>query len=228
MDNQSEFYVGYLPPPAGLRKAMRAAVAALLLIACGMAVVLIAGQNPFANSTFEFQQYRQFRGALLMSPYPSLWIAGERSPWLLVDQGKHGITDLARFNGAQVSLTGERIFRGEDRMIQVRPDSLRVVGAGVQPVPVPLGVVQFTGEIVDSKCYFGVMNPGSGKVHRDCAARCISGGIPPALLVRDAAGYARTVLLAGWRRELLGRIAEPVTLRGRLDRTGDRLTLHLE
>jgi hypothetical protein len=26
-----------------------------------------------------------------------------------------------------------------------------------------------TGEIVDSKCYLGVMNPGQGKVHRDCA-----------------------------------------------------------
>ena len=35
------------------------------------------------------------------------------------------------------------------------------------------------GEIVDSKRYLGVMNPGNGKVHRDCAVRCLSGGIPP-------------------------------------------------
>jgi len=227
MANQSEFYIGYLPPSPGLRKAIRAIVATLLALACCVGVVLVVGQNPFANSTFEFQQYREFRGTLLMSPYPALWM-GEQSPWLLVGQGKHGVNDLVRLDGAQVSLTGERISRGEDRMIELRPGSLRMVGAGVRPATVDLGVVQLTGEIVDSKCYFGVMNPGSGKVHRDCAVRCISGGVPPALLVRDAAGSARTVLLANWGSELLDHIAEPVTLRGRLDRTGDRLTLHLE
>ena len=35
------------------------------------------------------------------------------------------------------------------------------------------------GEIIDPKCYFGVMKPGGGKVHKSCAIRCISGGIPP-------------------------------------------------
>jgi hypothetical protein len=93
---------------------------------------------------------------------------------------------------------------------------------------VDLGEVQLTGEIVDSKCYFGVMNPGNGKVHRDCAARCISGGIPPALLVRDAEGRSDTVLLAKWNRELLKHIAEPVTLRGRLSTAAGRLMLRLE
>ena len=91
-----------------------------------------------------------------------------------------------------------------------------------------LGTVQLTGEIVDSKCYFGVMNPGNGKVHRDCAARCISGGVPPAFLVRDASGHAETLLLANWKRELLNHIAEPVTIRGRLVRSDGRLSLYAE
>jgi hypothetical protein len=72
------------------------------------------------------------------------------------------------------------------------------------------------------------MNPGNGKVHRDCAARCLSGGIPPALLVRDAGGSPRTVLIANWRRELLNRVAEPVTLRGRLAHAAGRFILYLE
>lgn len=37
------------------------------------------------------------------------------------------------------------------------------------------------GEIIDPKCYFGAMNPGSGKPHLSCATRCISGGIMPVL-----------------------------------------------
>jgi hypothetical protein len=65
-------------------------------------------------------------------------------------------------------------------------------------------------------------------VHRDCAVRCISGGIPPALLVRDAAGHAMTLLLAGIQPRLLDHIAEPVTLHGRLVRSEGRLILHPE
>jgi len=91
-----------------------------------------------------------------------------------------------------------------------------------------LGYAELAGEIVDSKCYFGVMNPGRGKVHRDCAARCLSGGIPPALLVRDGAGSSATVLIANFRRELLDHVAEPVALRGRLTRSAGRLILYPE
>jgi len=40
------------------------------------------------------------------------------------------------------------------------------------------------GEIVDSKC-LGVMTPGQLTTHRACAIRCISGGIPPVLHVRQ-------------------------------------------
>jgi hypothetical protein len=60
------------------------------------------------------------------------------------------------------------------------------------------------------------MNPGEGKVHRDCAARCISGGVPPAFLVRDAAGTTRLLILTGHRDagQLLDYVAEPVTVRG--------------
>jgi len=73
-----------------------------------------------------------------------------------------------------------------------------------------------------------MMNPGNGKVHRDCAVRCISGGIPPAFLVRDANGQLATLLLANWKPELLDHIAEPITIRGRLARFAGRLTLSAE
>ena len=233
MRNDSEFYVGYLSIPVGLKKTIRRMLIALGVLLVLVAGILIIGQNPFAASTFEFQQYREFRGTLLTEPYPALAIGGQEPPWLLVGPGKHGVGDLRQWNGRDVALKGERIFRSsgraEDHMIELAPGSLTASGEGV---PVrgneDLGEVQLTGEIVDSKCYFGVMIPGAGKVHRDCAVRCISGGIPPAFLVRDSAGNTATLLVANWKRELLEHIAEPVTIRGRLSRSAGRLTLYQE
>ena len=218
MPSEPEFYVGYLPIPARPKEDDQPR-------ACRVwepwrvttAAILIAGQHPFAPSTFEFQQYREFRGTLLAGPYPALMIPGQGLPWLLVGPGKHGLGDLRQLDGHEVQLKGERIFRGQDHMIEVLPGTLSAGGQGdLAAAAVDLGEVRLTGEIVDSKCYFGVMNPGNGKVHRDCAVRCISGGIPPAFLVRDANGTQTTLLLANWKRELLNHIAEPITIRGRL------------
>ena len=229
MPRESEFYVGYLPIPGGIRKFIRGVIVALGTLAVTTAAILIAGQHPFAPSAFEFQQYRDFRGTFLVGPYPALAIPGQGLPWLLVGQGKHGVGDPRQFDGREVQLKGERIFRGQDHMIELQPDTLRAGGQGdLAATAVDLGEVQLTGEIVDSKCYFGVMNPGNGKVHRDCAARCISGGIPPAFLVRDANGQTATLLLANWKPELLNHIAEPITIHGRLARSSGRLMLYAE
>lgn len=221
----SEFYVGYLPIPPGLRRFMRRIVGALGVLAAGAAIALVFEQSPFAPSAFEYHDYRDFQGVLVTKPYPALAVP-DGPPWLLAGPGKHGFTVPAELSGQVVRLRGERIYHGSDRMIAVQ--SVTALGPGEVPAEVDLGRIELTGEIVDSKCYFGVMNPGSGKVHRDCAVRCLSGGIPPALLVRDASGASQTVLLANWRREWLDRIAEPVKLRGRLARSAGRLILYAE
>jgi hypothetical protein len=91
--------------------------------------------------------------------------------------------------------------------------------------------VTVTGEIVDSKCYLGVMNPGQGKVHRDCAAGCLSGGIPPIFVTTDGNGQ---FLLVGLDGRALGRdalrefIAEPITIRGELLQRGESRLLKIE
>jgi len=77
------------------------------------------------------------------------------------------------------------------------------------------------------------MNPGEGKVHRDCAARCISGGAPPAFVVRDASGEAQILLLVGsdgrkLNREVLAFVAEPIEVSGELARSGSNLILKAE
>jgi hypothetical protein len=220
-----EFYVGYLPIPAGLKRFVRRVVGALGVIAVGAAIALVFEQSPFAPSAFEYQDYRDFQGVLVTTPYPALVVA-DGPAWLLAGPGKYGFAPPPEFTGHVVRLRGEQIYRGSDRMIAVQ--ALTSLGPGEVPADVDFGRAELTGEIVDSKCYFGVMNPGSGKVHRDCAVRCLSGGIPPALLVRDASGAARTVLLGNWRRDWLDRVAEPVTLRGRLAQSAGRLILYAE
>ena len=236
MDRAPEFYIGYAPaPPPGIRRRVRTTLALLATLVPGIAVLLVVGQRPFPAAGFEFLQFRSFEGVLTARPYPALHFSGDSMPWLLVGPGKMGIAaGAAPFDGMRVRLTGERIYRGSDRMLQVRPASIAAIApAGQTPPLQDLGDVTLRGEIVDSKCYFGVMNPGSGKVHRDCAVRCISGGVPPALLVRDRRGAARTVLLASatggpLREQILEFVAEPVEVPGRLWRDGERLILYAD
>lgn len=77
---------------------------------------------------------------------------------------------------------------------EVVPETIaRTTGAGASakhPIGayLELGETTLKGEIVDSKCYLGVMNPGNLKAHRACAINCIQGGVPPVLLVRDGGG----------------------------------------
>ncbi len=99
--------------------------------------------------------------------------------------------------------------------------------------PESLGQQTLVGEIVDSKCYLGVMNPGALTPHRACAIRCISGGIPPVLLVRQANGPALYFLLVSRdgepvNKQVLNLVAEPVEITGEVERQGELLILRAD
>jgi hypothetical protein len=105
-----------------------------------------------------------------------------------------------------------------------------------QPVALPdaedLGKVTMRGEIVDSKCFLGVMKPGPGKVHRACARLCLLGGIPPMFVIRDPDGrkYGYLITLATGQsasRELSSMVATPVKVDGVLEKRGDLIYLKL-
>ncbi len=234
----SEFFVGYLPqqPPATARR-VRGTVLAVTAAGLLIAVILVLGQQPFADARFDYRDSRPFSGTVQEHPVPTLWTAAT-SPGghLLVAPGKHGAGMLvAGLEGRTVNLQGKLIRRGGLEMIEVVPGSVRPAVAAGPPLPIPqhLGRVLLSGEIVDGKCYFGVMNPGEGKVHRDCAVRCISGGAPPMLAVRAGADETRLVSLAGSQGEsihtqLLDFVAEPVTIEGDLIRHGDQFSLYAD
>jgi hypothetical protein len=237
----SDFYIGYLPKaPTSLAHIIRRTVLALFAVAIMLALVLVIAQQPFAASVFEFGNDRSFEGTIEEQPVAALLVSrpGEASPrfsrYLLVARGKHGASpEITGLHGKRVRLEGSLIYRGSDTALELRQGSIAVVDAVPAPTEpeVEIGEVTLSGEIVDSKCFLGVMNPGSGKVHRDCAARCISGGIPAALVVKKGSRQGLYLLTdTGGRplsRDLLSSVAEPLTLSGTLVQRGSTLILRV-
>ena len=223
-----DFYVGYLPKaPERLSATLRQIVLALIALGCTLPIALVFAQAPFPLSTFEFQNYKTFDGVLSEHPYPVL--LGSKS-FLLVAPGKHGAMELVKgLDGRTARLRGSLIYRDGIAMIEALPDTIQAsTDAPIRPAPATdFGLVTLAGEIVDSKCYLGVMNPGNGKVHRDCAARCISGGIPPAFVVKDSAGAAKALVLSN-AGPVLDFVAEPVEISGRLLRSNGILELRAD
>ena len=233
-DNE-EFYIGYAPrPPRRIARTIFRAVVGLNALAATVALALLLVQRPFARSTFEFQQYREFAGELELKPYPALLVVRpggkEYSRYLLVAPGKHGAdTEVGSFAGKAVHLRGSLIYRDGQTMVELVPGSVQALKKESAVVSfATVGEVTLTGEIVDSKCYLGVMNPGRTKVHRDCAARCISGGIPPAFVTADGfyllvGGDGRSV-----RHEVLDWVGETIEVTGIVQRSGETLILRAE
>jgi len=240
----SDFYIGYLPKaPTSLASFIRKVILGLGLLAVAVASVLVLSQMPFANSFFEFGKLRDFDGTIIAGPYPTLLVArpGDIGPadkyseYLLVAPGKHAADDLvAAFDGQPVHLQGQLIYRDGRTMIEVVPASIHATPGAVaaaQQAARDLGPATVIGEIVDSKCYLGVMNPGRGKVHRDCAARCLSGGIPPIFISAD--GRQQFLLVGPEGRALRPDslrefIAEPITIHGERLQRGDTQLLEID
>lgn len=237
-ESADEFYTGYLPTaPAGIAAHVRRAVIALLVAAAVIALTLTAAQAPFGPGIFEFQIFRSFEGIAHTQPYPHLAVTrpgvvdGEpaTSRFYLVAPGKFGADDqLAEVAGHRVRLEGSLIYRDDQTMVEIKPGSV-ATSTGSPPPPAAEtshGMHTLIGEIVDSKCHLGLMKPGSRKTHRACAVRCISGGIPPIFLVRDAQGPAAHLLLVGSDgravgAEVLDRVAEPLEITGEIVRLDD-------
>jgi hypothetical protein len=114
-------------------------------------------------------------------------------------------------------------------MLQVPADAeVQVVSnkMGLEVSDQYLGEVTFEGEIIDSKCFLGVMKPGGGKVHRACARLCLLGGVPPMLAVKNQQGERLGYLLmnedgSSASIPLSDKVAVPVRLSGTLLQRGE-------
>ena len=251
MTGNDEFYIGWEEKaPAGVGSRVRWAVVLLLALAVALGVILSLAQRTIGVSVFEWGKVKSFSGILKSQPYPHLLVPrpgasdGQAafSSYYLVKPFKFGIDaeTANRLDGSSVSLRGTLIYRGGQTMIEVVAEPIKQADGGEKNLstaqivsPVSLGEQTLIGEIVDSKCYLGVMNPGALTPHRACAIRCISGGIPPVLLVRQSNGPALYLLLVSRdgkpvNKQVLNLVAEPVSITGEVQRQGDLLILRAD
>jgi hypothetical protein len=231
--------VGYEPQaPNRVARHIRRVVVSLGSTVLAVCLLLLSNQDALSPSFFEFETPREFVGIVEETPVPALRVSrlatpGSYSRYTLVAPGKRGAQEMLRgLHGLRVELGGMLIYREGLTMIEVLPGTLRVDRSGLASLAgesEDLGVHTLHGEIVDSKCYLGVMSPGHGKVHRDCAVRCLSGGVPPALLMRHISGQTSVLLLesegSSIRDPVLRFAGESVSIRGKLVRSGDTLRL---
>ena len=234
---QDEFYIGYsgeMPRAIGRRVRMAVTVAAGAAAVSVLIVVLAA--MPLPPSRFEFGVATERTGILERTPYPRLNVGSRRL--LLVGRGKWGAErQLANIGDGPVTIRGSRIQRGKHEMLEVHEVMSSATASAADgdtrtPTSTPARAVTLRGEIVDSKCYLGVMNPGEGAVHRDCARRCVSGGIPPVLVVRDGPGREELIVLLSADGGAIGRgivqaTGKPVEVSGFLVRGTDGYQLRV-
>lgn len=240
-----EFYIGYLPKaPAATARHVRRVVVALAagVLAAGVALALVLPH--LGEGVFEFGRVRDFRGVVRCDAASGPRLSDAEVDYLLVGPGKHGAVEICGANGQTVTLSGTLITRDGRRLIETAGSARELANGLVQAAvagvakdsgepSVSLGTMTLTGEIVDPKCYFGVMNPGEGRAHRACAMLCLRGGITPVFVARDRAGATAHLLITGPRgepitEELLRWVGEGVAGTGEVVRTGRWLTWRLD
>ncbi len=240
---RDEFYIGYFErAPAELGTWVRRRLVILLGLVAAVALTLVVTMSPFSAAIFEYGTERTFEGTLRAGPAPALEVerpgVGDAgvSLYLLSVFGKRGAGDeTAGLDGEYVRLEGTLVYRDGRAMIEIVSGTIEVLDEPARSASEEqdLGVETLVGEIVDSKCFLGVMKPGSLKTHRACAVRCISGGIPPVLAVRDDLGNVSYLFLVSEdggavNQEVLDKVAEPVSITGRVVRRDDLLFLHTD
>lgn len=252
-----DFYIGWMPKaPASFAKQVKKTLWILFPLALIIALVLASFQKKFSTANFEFGTITQVKGIYTGSPLPLLKVIAGKDIWgntvyitiPLVGYGKHGaataIMELEKekdtsFNNKELTLKGTLLYSDGKTLMQINKDGNPVVNIGKDvgiadlPTQKDLGIQEIKGEIIDPKCYFGVMKPGEGKVHRDCAIRCILGGIPPVLKVMNEKGEKNYYLIVGPNGEPMNEavqdfVAEPIKVSAKVVQQDDWIILYVQ
>ncbi len=243
--NNDEFYIGYLKKtPRGLARFIVIATFFITILVLAYAITNHFFRVPF-HSGVTSKKYVTLHGVLIAKPYPML--LSERlgkpakksghfakvSRYYVTPPGKRGLGKVAqKWNQKYVSLGGTLIYRDDQTMFVINKKSIkeinnqkirkRILKASVET---SLGEFSLEGEIVDSKCSLGQMQPGSGKTHRACATLCIRGGIPPLFVTKlPQLGLERLYLILISRKgepinqQVLDMVAEPLEITGEIIR----------
>ncbi|MEO1011705.1 MAG: hypothetical protein AAFX53_10400 [Bacteroidota bacterium] len=239
MKKRKEFYIGYVDG-AGTetKKTLRNFVSFALLFLVLGGFLFAYFQQPASSSFYDFGNPTKVVGTYHESPYPMLRVQlaeNEFKEIVMLGFGKSGANpflDEAREKegdliGGQLTIEGQLIYYNGKTLLEIDDgQKISVTGKGEVKSPISLGNIVVQGEVIDPKCYFGVMKPGYGKIHRSCAALCISGGIPPVLVSQDENGTESYFLLTDVKgnaihKDIIPYIGQPSRISGDLPKLGD-------
>jgi len=247
--SNSEFYIGWMAKsPKSIAKHVKIVLLILFPVALIIAYLLATNQKKFSNANFEYGKTTVLTGIYYNKPVPMLKVYDKNREAItlpLVGYGKHGaetaIMEIEKeknvsLNAKELTLKGTLIYGDGKTIFQIDNNDKPLINIGSGSTHSveerDLGTQTLRGEIIDPKCYFGVMKPGEGKVHRDCAIRCILGGIPPVLHVQNEKGESNYYLLVGPNGEKMNEavkdfVAEPVTIKAKVARQDDWIILYI-
>lgn len=253
-----EFYIGWMAKaPKSFSAWIKKYLFVLLSLVIVLGILLALSQKKFSTGNFEFGTLTQVKGVYFSKPVPVLKVVDGKDIWgnanyitvPLIGFGKHGadgvIADLEKekkilLEGKEISLKGTLLYNDGKLLMQIDGNDQPLVNIA-NGIATPgrlqetkeIGVIDIKGEIVDPKCFFGVMKPGEGKPHKECAIRCILGGIPPVLKVTDETGKQNYYLIVGSNGEKMNEavqdyVASPVTIHAKAVEYGDWIVLYVQ
>jgi hypothetical protein len=252
--DQQEFYIGWQSKaPDSFAKHIRKVILCLIVLVIGAGFLLATQQKKFSTASFEFGQLTEVKGIYQQFPVPSVKVMTKQdalgnSSYItipLVGYGKFGaegtIAALEKeknisLDKKEVTLKGSLLFSDGKTLLQIDKNDNPLVNVSTAPQSASqikdMGAVELTGEVIDPKCYFGVMKPGHGKPHLDCAIRCIAGGMSPVFYVRNEKGEAGYYLILDqngkkMNDDLKDYVAEPVSLKAKAVQYDDWVVLYV-
>lgn len=253
---EDAFYIGWMPhAPKSFAAWIKKYLMVLLPVVIVLGVLLALSQKKFGTGNFEFGRLIEVKGIYFDKPVPMLKVVNGKNIWgsenfimvPLIGFGKHGadgtIADIEKeknisLDGKEVTLKGTLLYNDGKLLMQIDENDkpLLNIAESAQKqnslISTELGTIDVKGEIVDPKCFFGVMKPGEGKPHKDCAIRCILGGIPPVLKATDEEGKQNYYLIVGANGEKMNEavkdfVAVPAELHAKAVQYGDWIVLYV-
>ncbi len=250
MKNNDEFYVSYIEGSLGpkTKKTLKRFAYFSIGFVLIAAIIFSFSQKKFKNSSFELTSTTKIVGTFHENPYPMLRVQVEKNTFkniLLLGFGKSSANPFLEtirstspnLNGKTLTIEGNLIYYNGKTLLQIT-DAEKIIlsnGNSINSVPTKSTISSITlqGEIIDPKCYFGVMKPGKGKIHRSCAIRCISGGIPPVLATTDNNNIAKYFLITDLQgkpihKNILPYIGKPSQITGIVQKMEDWSLLKID
>jgi hypothetical protein len=216
------FFIGWAGLPRELYGFVASVVAVIIGIGSMFAALILIALPPRETGAWDAGD---FEGVLVTKPYALVRVpAAADKPArsvLLVDEWKFGLPLGSEYaDGQTVHVQGFALSRGDVTVLQISgaPQRLDHATGSVSALR-DAGEQILSGEIVDSKCWAGAMNPGDGKAHRGCGSLCLLGNIPALFITRAPDGAIRWYVLADADGNPLDEairlhIGEPQTLTG--------------